>query len=157
MQILFFLTITTASTSERAAKALDKKPKDFLSAFKASLHKINTAIRLQPLTWLSVRLSPGSRLPGKCGVHSVNTMTQNGTKARQKKQVCRNTAPTRSTADPTAQTRERARWRDERDDAGQQRGVKRKSQGVVCVLDETPKPTTRAETPREGQPEREQI
>lgn len=26
---------------------------------------------------------------------------------------------------------------------------------MVCVLDETPKP--RAETPREGQPEREQI
>lgn len=102
MQILFFLTITTASTSARAAKALDKKAKDFLSAFKESLHKINTAIRLQPLTWLSVRPGPGAQLPGKCGVHSVNTMTQNGTKARQKKQVCRNTAPTRSTTDPSA-------------------------------------------------------
>lgn len=113
MQILFFLTITTASTSARAAKALDKKAKDFLSAFKESLHKINTAIRLQPLTWLSVRPRLGAQLPGKCGVRSVNTMTQNGTKARQKKQVCRNTAPTRSTVDPTAtaQTQKRGETR----------------------------------------------
>lgn len=156
MQILFFLTITAASTSERAAKALDKKPKDFLSAFKASLHKINTAIRLQPLTWLSVRLSLGLRLPGKCGVRSVNMMTQNGTKARQKKQVCRNTAPTRSTADPAAQTREKNGGTRERRCRTAKRGRVKES-GVVCVLDDTPKPKTRAETPREGQTKREQI
>lgn len=81
MQILFFLGITTASVLAQAAKTgWDKKPKDFFSTFKGSLHKINTAIRLQALTRLSVKTGPGARLAGNCGVRSVNMMTQDGTK-----------------------------------------------------------------------------
>lgn len=94
-QILFFLSVTTASTSDLAVQSASKQKgqRDFFVGFlggakvlfcsiKAKQHKINTAHQIATLSLLaaeSLPPNPVCSMEVKCGVHSVNIMTQNGT------------------------------------------------------------------------------
>lgn len=147
MQILFFLSITTCRTSDLAVKGLKQKAQRLFLCLQRRLHKINTAIRLQLKTWGSVTQPGPAPSSVKCGVHSVNIMTQNGTRLQQKTWVCRNKGP----AHIALNLRKKcwtARGRDGRREGSRQGGGK----GGRDILEKTTKPKSIAKAQGEAKP-----